>query len=57
MHSNGFYLRNIDNFIICYKKTNKKMLKIFNFEIPTFGYLWKINYDDNFMNINYIIKT
>jgi len=42
MHSNNFYHTDLHWKNIMYKKTNIKSIKILNFNVPTFGYIWTI---------------
>lgn len=42
MHSNNFYHTDVQWKNIMYKKTNIKSIKILNFNVPTFGYIWSI---------------
>ena len=42
MHSNDFYHTDLHGGNIMYNKTNNKSIKILNFNLPTFGYIWII---------------
>jgi serine/threonine protein kinase len=42
MHTNNYFHRDLHSGNICYKKTSLKTIKIFNLDIPTFGYLFSI---------------
>ena len=47
MHSNDFYYTDLHWENIMYKKTNIKSIKILNFNVSTFGYIWSIiDYSD-----------
>ena len=42
MHVNYFYHNDISKKNICYKKTNLEYIKIFNYKVPTYGYIFSL---------------
>jgi hypothetical protein len=38
--SNGYYHTDIHSKNVAYKKTNKEYIKIFDNNVPTYGYIW-----------------
>jgi serine/threonine protein kinase len=42
MHSNYFFHNDINSKNICYKKTDLTHIKIFNYKVPTYGYIFSL---------------
>ena len=57
MTKNGFYHLDLNNKNIMYKYTKTKYIKIFNYNIPTFGYIWSIIDYGTVVNINYKLSS
>ena len=53
MSYNGFYHFDLNNKNFLYQKTNKKSIKIFNLNIPTFGFIWSIIDFGKVLHINF----
>jgi hypothetical protein len=57
MSQNGFYHFDINTKNFLYQKTNKKSIKIFNLNIPTFGFIWSIIDFGKVLNINFKLNA
>jgi hypothetical protein len=57
MTKNKFYHLDIYLENIMYKYTKTKYIKIFNYDIPTFGYIWSIIDYGTVLNVNYKLSS
>ena len=53
MHQNGFYHLDIHAENICFVKTKQEYIKIFKYDIPTYGYIFSLIDYDGVQNINF----
>lgn len=57
MNSKGYYHRDVDFDNIAYVKTKRKTIKVFNYDVPTFGYIFSLIDYGNILHDKYLLDA